>query len=319
MISEFEIIRRYFSRPAPSAVLGVGDDCALVRASHGMELAVTADMLVAGRHFSPNDGPGTLGHKALAVNLSDLAAMGARPRWALLAIALPEADEKWLSGFAGGFYGLAGKFGVELIGGDTTRGPVTTFSITLIGEIPEGRAIRRNGASPGDEIWVSGQIGSAAVALAHRRGRLALEHLEAAAVLPALVVPQPRVELGQALRGVATAAIDISDGLLADLGHVLEASGVGARLEFERLPLAEAVARRKAEPLVQECVLAGGDDYELCVTAPADRHDAVLAAGVQAGVRVTQIGAITAQPGLLVVGGGGQLVKTAHRGFDHFA
>jgi thiamine-monophosphate kinase len=319
MVSEFEIIRRYFSRPAPSAVLGVGDDCALVRASPGMELAVTADMLVAGRHFSPSDGPGTLGHKALAVNLSDLAAMGARPRWALLTIALPEADEKWLSGFAGGFYGLAGKAGVELIGGDTTRGPVTTISITLIGEIPEGRAIRRGGARPGDEIWVSGQIGSAAVALAHRQGRLALEHLEAATVLPALVVPQPRVELGQALRDVASAAIDVSDGLLADLGHVLEASRVGARLEFERLPLAEPVARRKEEALVQECVLAGGDDYELCFTAPADRHDAVLAAGARAGVRVTHIGEITTSPDLQVVSGEGQLMKTAHRGFDHFA
>jgi thiamine-monophosphate kinase len=245
--------------------------------------------------------------------------MGARPRWAVLTIALPEADEKWLSGFAGGFYGLAGKVGVDLIGGDTTRGPVTTISVTLIGEIPEGRAIRRSGAGPGDEIWVSGQIGSAAVALAHRQGRLQLEHLEAAAVLPALVVPQPRVELGHALHGVATAAIDVSDGLLADLGHVLEASGVGARLEFERLPLAEPVARRKAELLVRECVLAGGDDYELCFTAPADRHTAVLAAGAQAGVRVTPIGEITAQLGLHVLGGEGQLVTTAHRGFDHFA
>jgi thiamine-monophosphate kinase len=319
MISEFDIIRRYFSRPAPSAVLGVGDDCALVRVPAGMELAVTADMLVAGRHFSPNDGPGTLGHKALAVNLSDLAAMGARPRWALLAIALPEADERWLSGFAGGFYGLAGKSGVDLIGGDTTRGPVITISVTLIGEIPEDRAIRRSGASPGDEIWVSGQIGSAAAALAYRQGTLELEHPEAAAVLPALVVPQPRVELGQALRDVASAAIDISDGLLADLGHILDASGVGARLEFERLPLAEPVARRKVEALVQQCVLAGGDDYELCFTAPADRHDAVLVAGARAGVRVTHIGEITAQPGLDVVGGDGQLMKTAHRGFDHFA
>jgi thiamine-monophosphate kinase len=319
MISEFEIIRRFFSRPAPSAVLGVGDDCALMKPSPDMELAVTSDMLMAGRHFSPNDGPGTLGHKALAVNLSDLAAMGARPRWVTLALALPEADEKWLSGFAGGFYGLAGKFGVELVGGDTTRGSVTTVCITAIGETPAGAAIRRSGARVGDEIWVSGRIGSAAAALAHRQGRLDLEQLEAAAILPALYVPQPRIELGQALRGIATAAIDISDGLLADLGHILEPSGVGARLEFERLPLAEPVARRKAEPLLRTCILAGGDDYELCITAPPERHDDVLAAADSAGTAVAAVGVITAEAELVVLDAAGQTIITESRGFDHFA
>jgi thiamine-monophosphate kinase len=218
---EFDLIARHFTRPAASAVLGVGDDCALLAPAPGMQLAVSADMLLEGRHFSPQDGPAGIGHKSLAVNLSDLAAMGATPRWATLSIALPAADEAWLAAFARGFFRIADQFGIELVGGDTTRGPLT-ISITVIGEVPPGEALRRDGAQPGDDVWVSGVLGSAAAALAYRQGRLFMEQVDAARVLPALYLPTPRVELGLALRGVASSAIDISDGLLGDLGHILE-------------------------------------------------------------------------------------------------
>ncbi len=318
MPSEFDLIRQYFTRPTPGALLGVGDDAALLQISPGMELAVSVDMLVEGRHFSPQDGPGTVGHKSLAVNLSDMAAMGAQPRWATLALALPVADEKWLRGFAGGFFGLASKFGVDLIGGDTTRGPLN-ICIQIMGEVPAGQALRRSGAKAGDEIWVSGTLGTAALALAFRQGRVELEQLEAAACLPALYVPQPRVALGLALRGIASAAIDISDGLLADLGHILEQSGVGAEIHFEALPLHEVVRRKIDLDVAKNCVLAGGDDYELCFTAPAARHAGLLALAQQLALPLTCIGRITGAAGLAVLDGKGQPMPVAARGFDHFA
>ena len=217
-------------------MLGVGDDCALVQPSPGMELAITTDMLLAGRHFLPTDGPGTLGHKALAVNLSDLAAMGAKPRWVLLAIGLPEADEKFLRGFTGGFFGLAQKFGVELIGGDTTRSGLLTLTVTAIGELPPGAALRRDGAQSGDDIWVSGTLGDAAAALAHHQGLLKLNTEEAVACFPRLFVPAPRVELGLALRGIAHACIDVSDGFAADLGHILQRSAKAPKLNLSLCP-----------------------------------------------------------------------------------
>ena len=359
MPSEFDLIRQYFTRPTPSALLGVGDDAALLQVSPGMELAVSVDMLVEGRHFSPQDGPGTVGHKSLAVNLSDMAAMGAAPRWATLALALPAADEKWLRGFAGGFFGLASKFGVELIGGDTTRGPLN-ICIQIMGEVPAGQALRRDGAKPGDEIWVSGTLGTAALALAFRQGRVELEQMEAAACLPSLYVPQPRVALGLALRGIASAAIDISDGLLADLGHILEQSQVGAEIHFEALPLHE-VTRRHINPLspsslpvtgapardvpagiggkaaqsgekrdmdslreaqvivAKTCVLAGGDDYELCFTAPAARHAELLALANRLVLPLSCIGRITGEAGLAVLDGKGHPMPVEVKGFDHFA
>ncbi|MHB1592337.1 MAG: thiamine-phosphate kinase, partial [Sulfuricella sp.] len=205
MPSEFDLIRRFFTRETPSAVLGVGDDAALLAPTPGMLLAVSTDMLVEGQHFAPQDGSGTVGHKALAVNLSDMAAMGATPRWVTLALALPEADEIWLRGFAGGFFSLAQKFGVELVGGDTTRGPLN-ICVQIIGEVPPELALRRDGARGGDEIWVSGVLGDAALALAHLQCRVELMPLEAASCLPRLRVPQPRVALGLALRGVASSA-----------------------------------------------------------------------------------------------------------------
>ena len=314
---EFDLIARHFARAAPGAVLGVGDDCALLAPTPGMQLAVSTDMLLEGRHFMPQDGPAGIGHKALAVNLSDLAAMGATPRWATLAIALPAADDAWLTAFARGFFRVAEQYGIELVGGDTTRGPMT-LSLTVVGELPPGLALRRDGARPGDDIWVSGVLGSAAAALAYRQGRLFMEQIDAARVLPALYLPTPRVELGIALRGVASAAIDISDGLLADLGHVLERSGVGATLEFAALPTLPVVQKYLHEHVMREAVLAGGDDYELCFTAPAARRAAVLAAARQADVAVTRIGAIGTDAGLTVRDADGQPLHIDKTGYDHF-
>ncbi|MDD5404220.1 MAG: thiamine-phosphate kinase [Sulfuricella sp.] len=317
MPSEFDLIRQYFTRPTPGAILGVGDDAALLQVSPGMELAVSVDMLVAGQHFGVADGPGTVGHKSLAVNLSDMAAMGAAPRWATLALALPAADEKWLRGFAGGFFGLAGKFGVELIGGDTTRGPLN-ICVQIMGEVPPGQALRRDGARAGDEIWVSGTLGNAALALAHYQRRVELEHREAAAMLPFLHLPQPRVAAGIALRGVASAAIDISDGLLADLGHILERSGLGAEIHFERLPLHAVMRRHIALEVAQNCVLAGGDDYELCFAAPAARHETILDLARQLELPLTCIGHMTAEAGLRLLRAG-EIMTIGTKGFDHFA
>lgn len=317
MPSEFDLIQRFFTRATPSALLGVGDDAALLTPAPGMALAVSADMLVEGRHFSPGDSPGAIGHKSLAVNLSDMAAMGAQPRWALLSLALPEADETWLKDFAGGFFGLAEKFGVELVGGDTTRGP-RNISVQIIGEVPANKALRRDGAKVGDEIWVSGHLGAAAVALAHHQGKLQLEPLEAAACLPALHVPQPRIALGLALRGIASAAIDISDGLLADLGHILERSRVGAEIRFETLPMADAVKARLDSGLIRRCVLAGGDDYELCFTAPAERHTDIAALAEVLELPLTPIGHIRTETGLTLLQDGRPMAVEA-TGFDHFS
>ena len=315
---EFDLIAKHFTRTTPDAVLGVGDDCALLAPTPGMQLAVSSDMLLEGRHFSPQDSPAGIGHKSLAVNLSDLAAMGATPRWATLTIALPEANDAWLTAFARGFFRMADLHGIELVGGDTTRGALT-LSITVIGEVPPGQALRRDGAQAGDDIWVSGVIGSAALALAYRQGRLFMEQIDAAKVLPALYLPAPRVELGIALRGIASSAIDISDGLLGDLGHILERSRVGATVEFAALPTLPVVHGYLHEAVARDCVLAGGDDYELCFTAPPDKRDAVLAAAVSAGVVVTRIGQIHAAPGLALHDANGQPMPYEHTGYDHFA
>ncbi len=316
--TEFDLIARYFTRPTPGAALGVGDDCALLAPTPGMQLAVSSDMLLEGRHFAPQDSPAGIGHKSLAVNLSDLAAMGAHPRWATLAIALPAADDAWLKAFTRGFFRIADQHGIELVGGDTTRGALT-ISITVIGEVPTGQALRRDGAKPGDDVWLSGVVGSAAAALAYRQGRLFMEQIDAAKVLPALYLPTPRVALGVALRGVASSAIDISDGLMADLGHILERSQVGAVLEFAALPTLPALQRYLHEPVARDCILAGGDDYELCFTAAAIERDAVSNAAANVGIAVTRVGRITAGSGLQVIGGDGRPLAVTHTGYDHFA
>lgn len=309
-MSEFDLIRRHFTRAAPGALLGVGDDCALLAVTPGKVLAVSSDMLVAGTHFFADADPYALGHKTLAVNLSDLAAMGAVPRWATLAIALPSADETWLARFSAGFFALAGQYGVDLVGGDTTRGPLN-LCVTIFGEVEAGGALRRSGAKVGDEIWVSGTLGDAALALAHLQGRVALSESEFAAVCEALHRPQPRVSLGLALVGLASSAIDISDGLLADLGHILEQSRVGAVLDYAALPISPVL--RRYPQLQAACALGGGDDYELCFTAPAAQHDAVQALGE----RLSCIGRIVAAHGC-VVEQAGNPIKLEAGGYDHF-
>lgn len=316
MASEFDLIARYFSRPVRTASLGVGDDAALIRIASGMELAVSADMLVAGRHFFPDVDPVRLGHKCLAVNLSDLAAMGAVPKWALLALALPDADEAWLAGFAKGFFALADRFGVELVGGDTTRGPLN-ISVTIMGEVAAGQALRRDGARLGDDIWVSGELGGAALAVRHALGEVALAAGETDYCRDRLELPEPRVALGLALQGLAHAAIDISDGLAADLGHILERSALGAEIELAALPAAAPVRARLPDALA--CLLAGGDDYELCFTAGPERRPQVQAAAGKAGVAVSRIGRIVGEPGLQVLGPDGLPIAMEVMGFDHFA
>src|SRR3989454_11726295 len=301
------------------SVLGVGDDCALLRPDPGMLLAVSTDMLTAGSHFFPDAEPGRLGHKAVAVNLSDLAAMGADPRWAPLAIALPEADEKWIAAFAQGFFRLAGRWQMELVGGDTTRGPLA-ISVTVIGEVPPGLALRRDGALAGDDIWVSGATGEAALALAYLQRRVRLEGPAREACLERLHAPEPRVELGGRLRGLARSAIDISDGLLADLGHVLEASGVGAELAWESLPRATAIAECADPALAADCLLAGGDDYELVFTAPPSKRAEIDAVGKDLGISLTRIGAaVPGKPVATLRDAQGKIISASRKGFDHFA
>lgn len=316
-MSEFDLIRRYFTRATPGALLGVGDDAALLQVSEGNVLAVSTDMLVSGTHFLPDADPFLLGHKTLAVNLSDLAAMGAIPRWATLAIALPEADEAWLAQFSAGFFSIAQQHGVELVGGDTTRGPLN-LCVTIFGEVPAQQALRRSGAQAGDEIWVSGRLGDAALALAHLQGRIALPDAGLAACLPALYQPQPRVALGLALRGIASSAIDISDGLLADLGHILDASQAGAEIELAALPLSPTMQGHMSQPLARQCALSGGDDYELCFTAPAARRAELADIAARLDLPLTRIGKIVAGRGCIVHDVAGNPLNVEAGGYDHF-
>ena len=315
-LGEFDLIAKYFTRPVRRAALGIGDDCALLALGPGMQLATSCDMLVEGRHFLSTVAPEHLGHKALAVNLSDLAACGARPLACLLALALPRADGAWLEGFARGLFALADAHGCELIGGDTTQGPLN-ICITVLGEVPAGAALLRSGARPGDALYVSGTLGDARLALEGFRGLAALPGDDFARTRVALEQPQPRVALGLALRGVATSAIDVSDGLLGDLGHILQRSGVGAVVEVDAVPRSAVLAAQPL-PVQRQCTLAGGDDYELLFTAPPERADAVRAAARQAGVAVTRIGSMGAEPGLRLVDGSGRPVEQAFAGFDHF-
>ncbi|HEY9321290.1 MAG TPA: thiamine-phosphate kinase [Achromobacter sp.] len=318
MASEFDLIARYFTRTAPAGMLGVGDDCALFPVPPGEQVATSTDLLLEGRHFFPDVDPRALGHKALAVNLSDLAAMGARPIGCVLGLALPRLDEPWLAAFADGFHALAAAHGCPLIGGDTTRSAHDlAISVTVFGAVPASQALRRDGAQAGDDIWVSGELGAADVAYRLLDGQYPADAPLLAATRGALEWPQPQVALGLALRGVAHAAIDLSDGLLQDLGHILAASGVGASIEFSRMPVAAALATMDAAPL-QRAVLGGGDVYQLCFTAPAAKRDAVQAAGLVANARVTRIGQTLAQPGLTVLDGQGQPMTTLPAGFDHF-
>ena len=313
-MNEFEAIQRFFHRPS-TVDLGIGDDAALLRVSAGHQLVVAADMSVVDTHFFTDAHPYDIGWKSLAVNVSDMAAMGAQPRWATLAIALPEVDGAWLQPFSEGLFACADAFGVSLIGGDTTRGPLN-IAISILGEVPTGQALRRDGAQVGDDVWVSGLLGQAALWLQMRLEQLVLTPAEATQYAVAMHRPQPRVALGLALRGIAHSALDISDGLLSDLGHILKASGVGAQLEWPAIPRPAPQSVRDA--CLQQAVLAGGDDYELCFTAPVARRAEVLAVGQRLGLAVARIGSITAEAGLHVVAAGAEL-SIYTKGYDHFA
>jgi thiamine-monophosphate kinase len=319
-MSEFDLIQRYFTRPAPSAILGVGDDAALLRVADDMELVVSTDMLVSGTHFFPDADPFLLGHKTLAVNLSDLAAMGASPRWATLALSLPKADETWLQLFSAGFFELADAHGVELVGGDTTRGPLN-LCVTIMGEVPRGKALLREGAQVGDDIWVSGSLGNAALGLAHLQGRITLPEEPRLSCLAALQQPQPRVALGLALRGIANSAIDISDGLLADLGHILEYSNAAAEVRYDRLPMSSfcAACDNDMLQLAQRCVLSGGDDFELCFTAPVAKRDELEKLATNLRLPLSRIGKIVSGRGCKVRAADGNVMTIKERGYDHFA
>jgi thiamine-monophosphate kinase len=322
MLSEFGLIRRYFTHAVRHTRLSVGDDAALIDVPSGMDLAVSTDMLVSGTHFLPDADARLVGHKTLAVNLSDMAAMGALPRWVTLSLSLPRADADWVRRFARGFMGLAEKHDVDLIGGDTTRGPLA-LCVQIMGLVPPGRALRRDGARVGDDVWVSGRVGEAALGLAVALGKLESATRGARQWRKRLDVPTPRVSLGLALRGVARSAIDVSDGLVADLGHICEQSDVDATLAFEDIPGPVARGGRMTTSRLQNAVLYGGDDYELCFTAPRARRTAVTEAGQRSDVAVTRIGAIVARrPGrarvTVLLPDGRPLKAAAEGGYDHF-
>lgn len=320
-LGEFDLIARYFTRPTRRAVLGIGDDCALLAPTPGLQWAVSSDLLVEGRHFVSTVAPNALGHKSLAVNLSDLAACGATPVAFSLMLALPRVDEAFLQGFADGLFALADAHGIELVGGDTTAGPLAV-GITVMGEVPPAQALRRDAARAGDDLWVSHApgrgLGDARLALEVLRDRAAVPGDAFARVRRAMEWPQPRVALGQRLRGIAHAAIDLSDGLSGDLGHVLQRSGVGARLEFAALPRSPELATQP-DALLRTCLLEGGDDYELLFSAPRTARAAVRQAAAESGVAVSCIGELLPERGLRVAWPDGRTTARATRGFDHFA
>ena len=325
MAGEFALIDKYFARPTPSAVLGPGDDCALLQPTPGKQLAVTTDMLVAGTHFLPDTNPKNLGWKALAVNLSDLAAMGAQPRWVTLAGALPAADEAWIAQFAEGFFACAKEFGVDVVGGDTTRGPLN-ICITALGEVTPGQALRRNGAQLGDQSWVSGRPGLASLGLAQLQGKVTLPQPWQRLCVGALEKPRPRVALGLALVGIASAAIDVSDGLLADLGHIAQTSGCAASVKLVQLPHLRDLAgtgdtyNAVLRKMALECQLTGGDDYELCFTAPFNQHQAISRIAAELELPLWCIGDIVeGKAGEVgVFDPDGNAVTFEQKGYDHF-
>lgn len=316
MRSEFNIIKKYFTRPTPQADLGVGDDAALLKVADGHQLVVSTDMSVVDTHFFADAAPYDIGWKSLAVNLSDIAAMGANPKWATLSIALPAIDGTWLAEFSRGFFACADAFHIDLIGGDTTRGPLN-ISVTIMGEVPTGKAIKRSGAKVGDDIWVSGQLGSAALSLAHLEGRITLKNDALQANIHALYRPAPRVDLGLKLRNIATSCIDISDGLLADLGHILTASNCGATIDLEKIPCIDYLKNDLDNPQFQEFVLAGGDDYELCFTAPASKRKEIELIGKQQHILLTCIAATHMDISLQAMYKDTALNLNS-KGFDHF-
>jgi thiamine-monophosphate kinase len=324
-LGEFDLIARYFSDLGPKPkelLLGIGDDCALIRPPPGMDLAISMDTLVEGRHFLPEVDPRALGHKALAVNLSDLAAMGASPALATLSLTLPDLDgaritPAWLAAFAQGLGELATATGTALIGGDTTRGPLS-ICIQVQGWLKQGTGLRRSGAQPGDLIYVSGPLGQAALGLKLRLGHWQASPAMARPLFEALDWPQPRLALGQAALHLASSAIDISDGLGADLGHICRASGLGANIEAARLPLSPALKLWLAQTHDWSVILGGGDDYELCLCCPPTQSPALEAAAIRLKQPLTCIGRIVEGSGLHCLMPNGEIQPLEHSGFDHF-
>lgn len=316
--TEFELIARYFKRPVAKNMLGGGDDCALFNVPAGMQVATSTDLLLEGRHFFSDVDPRTLGHKALAVNLSDLAAMGAKPIGCLLGLGLPALDEPWVAQFSEGFYSLVEQYACPLIGGDTTRSlHGITLSVTVFGAVDPQRTLRRSAAKPGDEIWVSGRLGAADIACRMLSGELALDAPRLSRLRSALELPVPRLALGQALAPHAHAAIDVSDGLLQDLAHILKASDCGAHIYEASLPVHEALHDMPLTFIRQAC-LAGGDLYELCFTAPVASRHAIKKIGTDLNTELTPIGIVNATPGLCVLDSSGLPIETLPAGFDHF-
>lgn len=319
-MDEFSLIKRYFTRTAQdvSAILGVGDDAAVWRPRGDCDLAVAADMLLVDRHFFADDDPYDIGYKALSVNVSDMAAMGASPRAATLCLALPEIDPVWLDAFARGFWAVADRFGIDLVGGDTTCGPLA-IAIQMWGELPRGRGLFRHAAREGDDIWVSGQLGGAALGLQYRQGKLQLDSDLARRCLHRLHRPEARVLLGASLLDLAHAAIDVSDGLLADLGHILQASGCGARLVYSRLPLDMQLNTQRNEAWMRDAVLAGGDDYELCFTAPQVNRESIESLAQHLDVPLSRIGEIEMGSGIIIQGENGEQLLFKRAGYNHFS
>jgi thiamine-monophosphate kinase len=315
LTAEFELISRYFTKTPLSARLGVGDDCALLDPEK--TIAASMDMLVEGTHFFPNADPFLLGKKTLSVNLSDLAAMGAKPRWAMLAISMPCADEVWLEAFSKGFFEVARRHSVDLVGGDTTRGPLA-FCVQVMGEINAELALRRDMARAEEDIWVSGTLGDAALGLAHAVGEIRLEDQDAAFCLNALHDPVPRVELGLALCGISKCAIDISDGLCADLLHILERSKVSAEIDYLAIPVSNVMEKYRMESIGEAAILSGGDDYELCFTASPDKRSEIEDIGKTLGVRLSRVGRTGAGKGLVVLGDKGRRMNLGKAGYEHF-
>lgn len=325
MSAEFNLIKQYFTRPAAHTDLGIGDDAALIQVTAGHQLAISSDMSVAGNHFYENAAPYDIGWKSLAVNISDMAAMGANPKWATLSLALPNINASWLSAFSAGFFDCAKAFNVDLIGGDTTRGSLN-ISVTIMGEIAIGQALTRSDAQVGDDIWVSGYLGHAALGLAHLQKKIALDDNTRDIALSALHQPQPRVSVGVALRELAHSCIDVSDGLLADLSHILKASSsnlndavlMGATLQLEKIPCLSALKNRLQESTIRQAILTGGDDYELCFTASPKHRETVTTLAESLNVNLTLIGETNAT-GKLTVQFAQQNLNMTALGYDHFA
>lgn len=316
MSSEFNLISRFFTRPTPSIPLGIGDDCALLTPKPGMQIAISCDMLVSGTHFFSDTDPKQLGHKSLAVNLSDLAAMGAKPIAFTLALSLPKADEKWLKSFSDGLFDLADQSHCPLIGGDTTRGPLN-ICITVFGELPLNSALRRDQAKPGDDIWISGSLGEARAALEFLQGNISLNPDLLDYALSRLQMPTPRLKLGAAIREHAHAAIDLSDGLIGDLSHILNRSQVGATINIDDLPISH-ILKNQSREFQMSCILSGGDDYELCFTAPTQKRNEILTVAKKTGTTVSLIGKIEKKTGLRLVNSNGEPQLFSGKSFDHF-